>query len=427
MDEKELKEKVRKILQQNLVEGYSKSKGCDYTFIKPSKNFYRFQFFWDSCFHVCILCVLGETDTAKKCFSSLFAMQEDSGFIGHIHYWNNVLPSRITDVFQSRPGNGFDLLRSHTSALLQPPIIAQALYRVYEATGDREYLAEMLPKLKKYYNWIAEHRDFDDSGLLTIITSFESGMDWKASYDEVVNFPRKQADYRLFIKMIGIDFSNFIVNYDPEKIKARDRFCVKDVCFNTVYIQNLRVMANLCRELKDDEAAKIYTERADKALTSMTELMWDEEDEAFYDLCGKENKKLKVLTPSIFFPVVIDGIPKDLKKKVLKRHFYNEDEFYTKYPIPSLAVNDPAFSEKESLFLWRGPTWIFHNWYLHKYLKNNGYEDEANCLMHAVTDFIEKSGFREYYDPFTAEGHGAHNFTWAGLVLDMMDLEKKSS
>jgi hypothetical protein len=32
---------------------------------------------------------------------------------------------------------------------------------------------------------------------------------------------------------------------------------------------------------------------------------------------------------------------------------------------------------------------------------------------------VEKSGFREYYDPVTGEGHGAREFTWSGLLVDM--------
>lgn len=32
---------------------------------------------------------------------------------------------------------------------------------------------------------------------------------------------------------------------------------------------------------------------------------------------------------------------------------------------------------------------------------------------------VKKSGFREYYNPFTAQGLGAHNFGWSALVIDM--------
>ena len=45
--------------------------------------------------------------------------------------------------------------------------------------------------------------------------------------------------------------------------------------------------------------------------------------------------------------------------------------------------------------------------------------EEATKLREAVTSLIERSGFWEYYNPFTGEGYGAERFTWSGLVLDM--------
>lgn len=425
LDEKKIRQKVKGILDANFIEGYSKMFKSEYCFIKPSKSFYRFQFFWDSCFHVFILTCLGgeEIVKAKRCFRSLFAMQRDTGFVGHIHYWNNVLPSRWTDIFQSRPDNGINLFREHTSALIQPPLVAQALMRIYKVSDDMDYLKEMLPKVKMYFDWLAKYRDYDNDGLITIITPFESGMDWKASYDPLVNFPRKKANRHLFVKMVTVDFKNFLRNYNDEKIRKHDHFRVKDAGFNTIYIKNLRTLAELCKEVNDPDAAK-YELLADKALKSMIDLMYDDEDAAFYDVCTADNIKLRILTPTVFFPVVLKGIPDEIDKKVLDRHMFNKEEFHTEYPIPSLAINDPAFDPNQSMYLWRGPTWIVNNWFMHRFLLDKGYEEEASILVRAIVRLIEKSGFREYYNPFTGEGHGAKEFTWAGLVVDMINMEK---
>ncbi len=46
---------------------------------------------------------------------------------------------------------------------------------------------------------------------------------------------------------------------------------------------------------------------------------------------------------------------------------------------------------------------------------------EADRLLNSMKELITKSGFREYYDPLSGEGYGAKNFTWPGLILDMMD------
>ena len=110
MSDEELKNEVKTCLHENLIEGHSDLYDTDYCFIKPSKNRYPFQFFWDTCFHAFILSSIEETSLAKRILESFFVMQRENGFVGHVHYWNNVLPKRATDVFQSKPGLGFELL-----------------------------------------------------------------------------------------------------------------------------------------------------------------------------------------------------------------------------------------------------------------------------------------------------------------------------
>lgn len=52
-------------------------------------------------------------------------------------------------------------------------------------------------------------------------------------------------------------------------------------------------------------------------------------------------------------------------------------------------------------------------------LHKRGFGERADRLRRALWQAIEKSGFREYYDPLTGEGHGARDFTWSALLIDM--------
>ena len=419
----EIREKVKELLHQNMIIGHSKSAGKDFHYTKPSPDTYPFQYFWDTCFHIFTLTALGEVAMAKKHAESLFSLQDESGFVGHILYWNTVLPARITDIFQSRPGLKGDLFRTHMSSLLQPPLIAQAVLRIYNCDHDVNFLTKMLPKLKKYYRWIAENRDFKSNGLVAIISPFESGMDWKPTLDVVVGFKGDKANWKLFWKVVGVDAFNFSKNYQLEKIYEQEKFIVWEVGFNTIYIQNLQALSKLC-EIAGDEESNTFKDLAERAFKSLLEIMYDEDDAAFYDVYGKKNLKIKVLTPTIFFPAVIDQMPDEIAKKVINKHLFNENEFKTAYPIPSLAVKNPSFNPSESVYIWRGPTWIFNNWFIHKFLMEKGFEKEAKLMVRSVVKLIDMSGFREYYNPFTGEGYGAKEFTWTGLVVDMLEMEK---
>src|SRR5205823_3745469 len=96
-------------------------------------------------------------------------------------------------------------------------------------------------------------------------------------------------------------------------------------------------------------------------------------------------------------------------------------EFFLPFPIPSVARSEPSFYPYESKFLWRGPTWTVINWFLHPCFLESGFEKEANGLVQSMKELIEKSGFREYYNPLTGKGYGAKDFTWSGLIVDLMN------
>jgi glycogen debranching enzyme len=359
---------------------------------------------------------------AKEHLISLFALQEKDGFVGHMIYWDRLKPGRLTDIFQSKPGLK-NFFHSHMSALVQPPLAAQAVARVFEASGDRDFLKLMVPKLKKYYRWLAKNRDFDGDHLLTIISPFESGMDWKPTYDVALGLSEKKADWRLFMKVVGVDFRNYLNNYNLKAIYKKGYFLIKDVGFNTIYAQNLEALSRLCHEVKDPDGDEFDT-LSTKVARSILQVMYDEKDAAFYDVYGKTDIKIKILTPTIFYPVVLKNLPDEVTEQVMNTHFFNSEEFETPYPIPSVAKNHSSFNPTASMYIWRGPTWIVNNWFMHQFLMEKGYRKESKKLINSIKQLIEKSGFREYYHPFTGEGYGAKDFTWAGLVVDMIQMEE---
>lgn len=421
MSDEELIEQVRNLLLANVNQGYSDFLKQDYCYIKPSPVTYPFQWWWDTCFHIFILCSLKKNDLAKRNLKSLFAMQEENGFVGHMIFWESLLPDHILTFLQSKPT--LDQIRPHMSAIIQPPLAAQALLRIYQNTQDKTFLNEMLPKIEKHHKWLADNRDFDHDGLLSIISPFESGMDWKASFDPIVGFPHGLADDRLYRKVLEIEFKNFIFGYDLPKIYQNSYFVVKEVLFNTIYIQDLYALAELLQEV-DKKKSDYFLQRAKKATKRILEIMYDEETKAFYDVYGKKDQQIKIITATIFFPIVLPEIPPNISNQVVENHLLNESEFKTPFPIPSVSKTDKSFYPYETDFLWRGPTWVIFNWFLYGCLSED-FPEEARNLLFTVKKLINKGGFREYYNPFTGEGYGAKDFTWSGLVVDMMRMGGK--
>lgn len=422
-DEKSLRLRVEQLLRENTSEGYSKLLDSYYCYVQPSRIKYPFQWFWDSCFHVFMLCSVDELQLAKRNLWSLFAMQETNGFVGHMIFWKRVLPTTPSDVLQSHPT--FNQLRPHMSALIQPSFAAQALLRIAEESEDIEFVQVMLPKIKHYLEWLMQNRDFDGDGLLTIISPVESGMDYKPSYDEVLGFSGAGEPTReLFTRAARADLRNFWHRYHLKRIKKARGFLVKDVTVNTAYAADLAAVADICERLKDPDAARWRNASARVTQAILTH-MYDEKDAAFYDLRGYDNHKLRVKTPTIFFPMLLPGIPDDVCKKIVERHLHHSSAFAAPFPIPSCAFDEKQYFPKQMWYLWRGPTWIFNNWFLHRCFVQRGYLEEADALVKTSHALIDIGGFREYYDPLTGAGEGEEHFTWGGLVMDMMKRAEK--
>jgi hypothetical protein len=151
----------------------------------------------------------------------------------------------------------------------------------------------------------------------------------------------------------------------------------------------------------------------------MIKLMYDEKAAAFLDVQEPGSRRIPILTPTIFFPLAIEELAQKLATPVLDAHFDNASEFGAPLPIPSVEMGDPAFFTGETPFLWRGPTWAPTNWFLYHALKKRGFGERAERLRESLSELVRRSGFREYYDPISGEGHGARGFTWSGLLLDM--------
>ena len=120
-------------------------------------------------------------------------------------------------------------------------------------------------------------------------------------------------------------------------------------------------------------------------------------------------------------PLLLPGLPAAIASRLAKR-IGDPREFGTRYPLPSVSRLNPAYRAEPGggSLLWRGPTWINANWYLARGLRRHGHKGLATSIEDASLELVERSGFREHYNPETGEGYGAKGFAWSGLVLDML-------
>ncbi|KAA1276069.1 MAG: hypothetical protein EGP14_07760 [SAR202 cluster bacterium] len=409
MQRPELELAAQDILLGNLRRGTAEWNGQEYSFVVPSLTGYPFQWFWDSCFHAIALIHI-DLNQAKAELDTLMSAALTNGFIPHIIFWE----SEKRDYFLSR--NLVATINPNFSSTIQPPILAYAVERVYHATGDEAFLQRSLPVLVKYYRWLKENRDPDDDGLLAIIQPEEAGTDCSPKYDEILGLT--DLSNKGFIEALNKIYSSYeLIRSDETGMLNADVFHVEDVLVNSIYALGLQSLARL---LGNSIESLEFRDDASKTMESLVNKCWDVDTEAFLDLNGLQEIPNRTVTISSLMPIILPDLSPDIVKRLVEKWIISEDHFWLPYPLPSVPASNSKFIPGDPHgFIWRGPSWINTNWFITKGLKLHGYQELADDISAKSLACIQKSGFREYYNPYTGEGLGAKNFGWSTLILDM--------
>jgi glycogen debranching enzyme len=408
-----LEELALKQLIANRRTGYDPFYKFNYEYSIPSHGRYQWQWFWDSCFHVIALSKLNP-EMAKRELETIFASQREDGFIGHIAYWGRRGAFLSAIYLQSKIGEW----RRRHSAMLQPPLLGQTLEAVYAATGDRDLLNRYLPKVLDYYDWIMRERDPDNTGLFSIISPFECGMDNSPVFDAPLGL-RHPGRMALLWKNRKLDAVNLLRgNFNYSKIKRRNGFNVVDPLMNAVLADGLRSTARLLLESDLADKADAVSARALAIENAVDDQLWDDERGHYAYLSGQDRVRLNDLTAGSLMPLISESIPAERAQRLVQEHLHNPEEFWTTLPIPSVARNHPDYDPVGESSIWRGPVCMNLNWFFVRGLRNHGFDDLADDLALRSKQAAVK-GFREFYSPETGAGMRGTDFGWATVVVDM--------
>lgn len=380
----------------------------------PSPDTYPFQWLWDSCFHAIILSKF-DVAMAKDELRALISAQWTNGMMPHMIYWQRGQKTIFPDINWGT---------HHTSSITQPPMLAAAVNKIYQTDGDLSFVKAMLPSIEKFHHYLLRYRDPRKHYLIGVINPDESGEDNSPRFDAALGLEPLQNFQTNFAERLRLvdDYrrDRFII-----KNKMDTKHWVRDLPINCILIESLRLEAELHKAVGQLAKARIAMTHRKRMINSMHKHL--REDGLYWSSLGLDYKLIKIKTWAMFMPLYAK-VASHKEVAIAVEHLLDKNEFNTPYGIPTVAVNEPSFNADGDWrgkdwagTNWRGPVWIAANWFVVQGLRNYGYNKIADHIVDDSLQLIEKSGFREYYDPLTGEGHGARDFTWSGLVLDMLN------
>ncbi len=408
-------------------------------YTQPGPRLYPHQWSWDSA-----LIAMGyahyDQARAEKEMRHLFSAQWKNGLLPQIVF-NTEFHNYFPGPSFWHAGESPDAPEHHrTSGVVLPPAHATAALHLYRHAGDaRAFLKEAFPHLEAWHEYLYRERDPAGEALVYIRHPWESGMDNSPMWDailqrlhlrkgEIPTYRRADtqtvssqdrptsASYDRFAWLVKFFAER---EYDEQRIREDCPFLVQDVLFNSLLCKSGRDLAEIARVLGEDPSP--FEERSEKTARAIDEKLWDEERGTYLDYDLRSGAPIPVyFAPNLVGPLYA-GVPDDSRagrvvESLEKDGFGLADEGVM--PVPSYDINGYGFSPEQ---YWRGPVWINIDWFLMHGLEDYGYTAQAERLRRTIVDLCEGSGFHEYFDPLSGEGHGSVLFSWsAALLIDTL-------
>lgn len=390
-------------------------RGLRYTV--PSPDTYPYQWFWDSCFHAITLSYF-DPERAKEELKLLLKGQFKNGMFPHMIYWQQIKNSPFPDIAWGK---------RNTSSITQPPVLAAAVWRVYEATGDEDFVRTMLPHIHAFHRYLFSSRDPHKLNLVGVINPDESGEDNSPRYDYVLGLsdPRHQFVDNFRARLVLVDDwkrSRFVI-----KSQIDLKHWMYDVPFNAILAESLR-LTSLLAKVADEKRISVWSHaKSDLVRSAMRKHMLRKH--IFQSVFGPKLRHVPTRTWAMFMPLYAGVATREEAAYVVEHFLRNPKEFKLTYGVPTVPLSEPSFDPsgdwKGDWWVgtnWRGPVWMASNWFIIQGLLRYGYVQDAKKIYASSLRLVKQSGLREYYDPLTGKGHGAEGFTWGGLVLDMAEI-----
>lgn len=362
----------------------------------------------------------------------------------------------------------------------KPSLAAWAVMEVYNTTGDKQWLAEMYPKLVAYHDWWLLNRDHNGNGvpeygatrdkahntldgrmLFTVKRGqHEETQAGLKNYDRVVrsghydsiDIPAQVAasweSGRDDAAAFGFIDPDQLARYLAKGGKRQDwqvKFAENRTADGTLLGYSLlqesvdqasymysdnKYLAKMADILGYTTDAATFRSKADKLADYINTCMFDKPSGFFYDIriednplpngCAGKPIVERGKGPEGWSPL-FNGAASQQHADAVVKVMKDPAEFNTYVPLGTAALTNPAFGAD---IYWRGRVWVDQLYFGLKGMESYGYRADAVAMAQAFFNhadgLVTDGPIRENYNPLTGMQQGAPNFSWSAAHLYML-------
>lgn len=282
--------------------------------------------------------------------------------------------------------------------LVTPP--ARSVWNHYKTNGeDLAFLRQMYASLSRYDEWLATYRDTRGTGCVEAFCTFDTGHDLSPRFWHVPDTPYEDDPAR----------------FDPASptlpLAAPD--LTASVYCGRVYL------AKMADELGLADEAADWRDKAERTLGSLIATCFHEDDGFFYD--SDANGAFNRIQSDVLLRVLASEVGDDaFFASSLRRYLLNSRKFFSKYPLTSVAMDDPRFDPFTSYNTWAGAVnFLSLIRAPHAFEKHGRHVELTWILQPIVSAMAHMKRFGQCLSPWT--GEEGFTDTYSPAILCVLD------
>lgn len=287
----------------------------------------------------------------------------------------------------------------------QPPVGSICVKLIYQKHPDKQFLMAVYDNLLTWNRWWEKARN--NQGFLS----------WGS--DKMPDVVNQNHTKKAAMFESGLDNSPLFdsIDFNPET----NMLDLASVGLLSLYVADCQALAFIANELGKNNDVEELQKRG-KIFGEKLKEHWDEENGIYRDIYTQTGEFSEHLAPTSFYPLLTNIPTNKQAERLIKEHFFNEEEFFGEWMLPSISRDNPSFFDN---VYWRGRIWPPMNFLVYLGLLNYDFPEARKALAEKSANLLIKNWEKhnlvfENYNSVTGVGGDVDRtcpyYSWGGLL-----------